>query len=297
MKLAAVGSNCIDYYNNLDGGKAFPGGGPVNMAVYTVRLGGEAAYIGPVGNDSYGEIMMGAMKKKGVNISHLRVEEGKTAVSQVELVDGERIFGDYEEGVLETYVLSDEDMDFIQNFDVVICDVWGKVEGQFKELKERGITTAFDCATYLESNASEQAIPYTDFLFYSTDENDSSQLREQMKKIHEKGPKYVICMMGTAGSMCYDGKDFHRFGIIPCEEVVDSMGAGDSYIAGFLKGMIEGKTIEEAMKLGAVNATETLKYFGAWLIFKEKQNRILSVTVKVLNNYDNYKLKDMYKGD
>ncbi len=51
MKLAAVGSNCIDYYNNLDGGKAFPGGGPVNMAVYTVRLGGEAAYIGPVGND------------------------------------------------------------------------------------------------------------------------------------------------------------------------------------------------------------------------------------------------------
>ena len=63
MKLAAVGSNCIDYYNNLDGGKAFPGGGPVNMAVYTVRLGGEAAYIGPVGNDSYGEIMMEAMKK------------------------------------------------------------------------------------------------------------------------------------------------------------------------------------------------------------------------------------------
>lgn len=42
------------------------------------------------------------------------------------------------------------------------------------------------------------------------------------------------------------------------------MGAGDSYIAGFLKGMIEGKTIEEAMKLGAANATETLKYFGAW---------------------------------
>lgn len=223
MKLAAVGSNCIDYYNNLDGGKAFPGGGPVNMAVYTVRLGGEAAYIGPVGNDSYGELMIDAMKKKSVDTSHLRVEEGKTAVSQVELVDGERILGDYEEGVLETYVLSDEDMDFIQNFDVVICDVWGKVEGQFKELKERGITTAFDCATYLESNASEQAIPYTDYLFYSIDENDSSQLREQMKKIHEKGPKYVICMMGTAGSMCYDGKDFHRFGIIPCEEVVDSM--------------------------------------------------------------------------
>ena len=58
MRLAAVGSNCIDYYNNIDGGKAFPGGGPVNMAVYTLRLGGEAAYIGPVGDDVYGQIMI-----------------------------------------------------------------------------------------------------------------------------------------------------------------------------------------------------------------------------------------------
>ena len=45
MKLAAIGSNCIDYYNNVDGGKAYPGGGPVNMAVYAVRLGGQASYI------------------------------------------------------------------------------------------------------------------------------------------------------------------------------------------------------------------------------------------------------------
>ena len=93
MKLAAIGSNCIDYYINLGAGKAFPGGGPVNMAVYTVRLGGEAAYIGPVGNDYYGQVMIRAMERKGVDITHLSVKEGKTAVSQVELIDGERVFG------------------------------------------------------------------------------------------------------------------------------------------------------------------------------------------------------------
>ena len=42
MKLAAVGSNCIDFYSNIEDGKAYPGGGPVNMAVYTVRLGGQS---------------------------------------------------------------------------------------------------------------------------------------------------------------------------------------------------------------------------------------------------------------
>ena len=41
-------------------------------------------------------------------------------------------------------------------------------------------------------------------------------------------------------------------------------GAGDSYIAAFLYGIVEGLTIDEAMEKGAANATETLKYFGAW---------------------------------
>ena len=113
MKLAAVGSNCIDFYSNIEDGKAYPGGGPVNMAVYTVRLGGQSSYTGPVGDDEFGTIMRKAIAAKGVDISHLHTESGKTAVSQVELLDGERVFGDYDEGVLADYRLTEADMDFI----------------------------------------------------------------------------------------------------------------------------------------------------------------------------------------
>lgn len=264
MRLAAVGSNCIDFYNNVDGGKAFPGGGPVNMAVYTRRIGGEASYIGPVGDDVYGEIMRSAIAGRGVDISHLHKKPGKTAVSQVELVNGERVFGNYEEGVLESYTLSAEDIAFICTHDVVICDLWGKVEGQYQDLKARGMTTAFDCATRPEDEASQVAMPYTDYLFYSSDEGDTPQLRRQMQEYHTRGPKMVIAMLGEQGSLCYDGEVFHKFGIIPCDHLVDSMGAGDSYIAGFLFGIIEGLPIEAAMEKGASTATETLKYFGAW---------------------------------
>ena len=137
MKLAAVGSNCIDYYGNIDGGKSYPGGGPVNMAVYTVRNGGQASYIGPIGDDEYGRIMYDAVKNKGVDVSHMHVEKGKTALTQVELIDGERVFGDYDEGVLSDYRLSDEDIEFIAGHDMVVCDLWGKVEGQYKDLKHR----------------------------------------------------------------------------------------------------------------------------------------------------------------
>ena len=57
----------------LDGGNVFSGGGPVNMAVYTLRLGGESEYIGPVGDDVYGQIMIETIIAIGVDISHLRV--------------------------------------------------------------------------------------------------------------------------------------------------------------------------------------------------------------------------------
>ena len=131
MKLAAIGSNCIDYYADLNGGSAYPGGGPVNMAVYTRRLGGEAAYIGPVGTDANGRLMLQAMAEKGVDTSRVRVLPGKTAVTQVALRDGERILGDYAEGVLAGFHLSEADLDFAAACDVVVCDLWGGVETQF----------------------------------------------------------------------------------------------------------------------------------------------------------------------
>ena len=264
MKLAAIGSNCIDFYQNLQGGLPCPGGGPVNMAVYTLRLGGTASYTGPVGDDPYGALLQRAIAEKGVDVSHLHVLPGSTAVSQVELRDGERILGDYDEGVLADYTLSPDDLDFICAHDVAVCDLWGKVEGQFKDLKARGIETAFDCATRPEDPESQTAMPYTDYLFFSSDDGDVPAVRALMKEYQSRGPQLVVAMLGEHGSLCYDGTEFHKFGIVPCDNLVDSMGAGDSYIAGFLYGIVEGLSIEEAMEKGAANATQTLKYFGAW---------------------------------
>ncbi len=263
MKLAAMGSNCIDYYWNVKNGLACPGGGPVNMAVYTLRLGGSASYIGPVGDDAYGRLLRQAVAGKGVDISHLHVLPGPTAVSQVELRDGERIFGDYQEGVLAQYTLSSQDLDFICTHDVAVCDLWGKVEGFFPRLQARGLPTAFDCATRPEDPASRRAIPHTDYLFFSA-QVDCPALREQMEGYQAQGPKLVTATLGERGSLCFDGQEFYSCGIVPCRELVDTMGAGDSYIAGFLTGITAGKPILQAMELGAAAAAQTLEYFGAW---------------------------------
>lgn len=261
MKLAAVGDNCMDVYDNI--GKAYPGGNPVNVAVYFVRLGGEASYTGVVGTDQYGYLMKEKIGEKGVDVSHIRFEKGSTAITHVELIDGERVFGEYEEGVLANFKLTDEEIDFICGHDMVVTGLWGNIHNDLEKIHEKGIRIAFDAATRPDDEAVKIAISSVDYLFFATDDGDTPKLRAQMKELHAKGPKLVISTLGDKGSIVYDGDNYTTFGIIPCN-VVDTMGAGDSYIAGFLKGILEGMSINECMKTGATNSSFTLEYNGAW---------------------------------
>lgn len=261
MKIAAVGDNCMDVYNNLN--QAFPGGNPVNVAVYSIRLGGKASYTGVVGDDKYGQIMIDALNSKGVDTSHVRVIHGKTAISQVELINGERVFGDYDEGVLVDFKLSDEDVEFLCSHDIVVTGLWGMIESDLYKIKAKGVPIAFDFATKLEDPVIEKAIYDVDYAFFAYDDGDNEFIREYIKKMYAKGPKLVTVTLGDKGSICYNGKEFLKYGIVPCK-VEDTMGAGDSYIAGFLRGILLGKEIKECMEMGAKNATVTLQYRGAW---------------------------------
>lgn len=259
MKLAAIGDNCMDVYST---GEAFPGGNPVNVAVYFVRMGGAASYTGVVGTDEYGQKMKSAIAAKGVDVSHVSQAEGKTAITRVELVNGERVFGDYDEGVLRDFSPSPQQMDFLCAHDMVVTALWGNVHDRLAELHERGVKIAYDAATRPESKPAQTALPSVDYLFFSAKE-DTEQLRTKMKELHEGGPSLVVATLGEAGSIAYDGVAFTTCGIVHCK-VVDTLGAGDSYIAGFLKGISEGLTLVECMRKGAENASVTLGYFGAW---------------------------------
>lgn len=261
IRIAAAGDNCMDVYDGQN--QVFPGGNPVNVAVYAARLGCNASYTGVVGTDAYGEEMILAIQQKGVDTSHLRTAPGRTAVTHVEIRNGERILGAYEEGVLADFALTEEDIAFLCSHDLVVTGIWGKIEGELPRIKEGGVPIAFDFATKLADERLESALPYVDYAFFSYDEGREEELYAFMKKMHGYGPQIVIVTRGEKGSVAYDGNGFTHCGIVPCQ-VADTMGAGDSYIAGFLVGILEGKELEECMRLGAENSSVTLQYSGAW---------------------------------
>ena len=110
VKIGAVGDNCVDMYDNI--GELHVGGNPVNVAVYIKRLGGEAGYAGVVGNDGYGRWVKEQLNEKGVDVSMVKTIEGSTAISHIDLIDKERVFGKYEEGVLPELTLTEEELDW-----------------------------------------------------------------------------------------------------------------------------------------------------------------------------------------
>ena len=108
IRVGAVGDNCVDMYDNI--GELYVGGNPVNVAVYIKRLGGEAIYAGVVGSDGYGKWVKEELNKKGVDVSMVKTIEGTTAISHIDLIEKERVFGEYEEGVLPKLYLTEEDL-------------------------------------------------------------------------------------------------------------------------------------------------------------------------------------------
>lgn len=260
MKIACVGDNCIDYYEKT--GEVYPGGNPVNVAVYTQRLGGKASYIGAVGTDDNGRLLTGALEARGVDTSHVHIKPGSTALTYVSINNGERVLGDYVEGVMADFKLTDEDIAFICAHDIAVSGLWGKAEGDLGKIHAH-IPVAFDCAQRPEDEVAQIALPHTDIAFFSDDSSSIEALKLRIKRIFALGPSIVVATRGANGSLAYDGNSFYNFGIINCA-VVDTMGAGDSYIAGFINAWLNKKPIRNCMEAGANSSAVTLGYKGAW---------------------------------
>ncbi|MDD3206239.1 MAG: fructoselysine 6-kinase [Lachnospiraceae bacterium] len=260
MKIATVGDNCMDVYEQI--GKAFPGGNPVNVAVYFKRYQHQISYIGAVGDDQYGTLIKDAITLKGIDTSRMKVLPGKTAVTIVELEQNNRIFKDYDEGVLKDIVLSEDDICFLQGQDLVVSSIWSHIEQYLPKIRSGQNLIAFDFSTERDNPIIDMALPYVDYAFFAFDEDDE-ETRKFICKRQAQGAKCVVATLGSNGSIVYDGNHYYKYGIISCN-VVDTMGAGDSYITGFLDGILRGLSITECMQEGAKNSSITIGYNGAW---------------------------------
>ena len=259
MRLAAIGDNCVDFYERQ--GWAYPGGNAVNVAVYGRQLGMDTAYLGWIGTDTFGDMMQEKLKEQGVETVRMQRKEGKTAVTYIELVDGDRKFGEDFLNVLKGFVLSDEDLQYLAGFDCVHMAVWGQCDACLGRLPSK-VKTSYDFSNKYDAPKIDSLAPYIDYAFFSCRE-DNTFTRNLLKRVKEQGAGCVIATLGENGSVAYDGKEYTAIGVTGAQ-AVDTLGAGDSYIAGFLSRALEGEPLKRCMQAGADKAALTIGHFGAW---------------------------------
>lgn len=263
MRVAAIGDNCIDVYERLE--KRYPTGNVVDTGVNIHKLGIPVSIISTTGSDENGAWVIETVKKEGLDISHLKVGDGATAITYMDMDGLDRVHGEYVEGVLENIVFDDEDVRFAASHNLVHTALWGKAEDALAKIKKinPNCLISFDYADRLDHELVEKTLPFVDFGFYSYHKEHNEEIEYFLKDKVNRGMKIAVATFGEKGSLAYDGKKFYKGGIYPAK-LVNTVGAGDSFIAGFLYEILMDASIEKCLDTGAKVSAKVVSTFNPW---------------------------------
>jgi fructoselysine 6-kinase len=262
ISVVGVGDNTVDRY--VEQGMMYPGGNAVNVAVHARRLGHVSAYIGCVGDDAAGTLLYNALSEEGVDVTRMRRMAGENAFCDIRLVDGERVFGDYSGGMVDQLVLDKDDFEFLSRFDLVHTSVYSFLDETLAEIKACAKYLSYDFSNEWDKALLAKVLPLVDFALISHTVGDIRKNAELLQWAVAQGTKLVLVTSGDQGAAVYDGNDFYFQPIIPIENAIDTLGAGDAFAACFLTKYIEKGRIEEALAEAARYAASACTQHGAF---------------------------------
>jgi fructoselysine 6-kinase len=261
FKIIGIGDNVVDRYLHLN--MMFPGGNSVNVPVLARRLGAEAAYIGVLGSDEAGGLVKSSLAIEGVDISRVKVIDGPNGAADVNLVEGERVFVGGEGGVSKNIFLTDDDLAFASGFDLIHSSVYSYLEHLLPAMRGVGVPISYDFSEKCGDDYIDETMKYVDYAFFSGGECSLGDARLMLERAVAKGATVALVTLGARGAVAYDGKSFFEQGVVKAD-VIDTMGAGDAFIARFLFGVFTGEGVPDAMSAAAGYAAKNCAHMGTF---------------------------------
>jgi sugar/nucleoside kinase (ribokinase family) len=249
------------------------GGDALNEAMVLSRLGLRAGLVGRVGGDAFGGFVLDAARRAGVDVQGIRmVPEDRTTVSIV-LIDGS---GDRHflssRGNIFTFCFEDIDLDGIGRAKIVNIGSLVSMrsfdgEGARRllyEARARGAVTSADVSgTHRKLSQLTGELKQLDYFMPSYDEAIEIAGRDDPDACADAFLNYVrqavVIKLGAKG--CLIKTHAERL-ILPGFPVhaIDTTGAGDNFVAGFLAGLARGLSLREcgllANAAGAIATTQ-----------------------------------------
>lgn len=258
----------------------YTGGCAASASIDMARLGVKVAVIGKVGNDGFGKFMLNALKTEDVDVTGIKESSTESTSSSVVTVDskGERTFL-HCFGANAELSADDIDMDIVKNSKIVLVAgtmLMPKFDGQqcaevlFKA-KQMGKPTVLDVAWDSTGRWMEILKPcmkHIDIFMPSIDEAIMLSGKEEPEDIADAfldmGVKTVVIKLGKKG--CFIKSSNSEKYTIPTYthiKAVDTTGAGDSFVAGFITGLAKGWGLYECGRFANAVGTHCVMAIGA----------------------------------
>lgn len=262
------------------------GGKGANQAVAANRSGAKTSFIGAVGNDGTGKIMLEILEKEKINVDAVAMLENQATGQAFIVVDdqGENSImihaganNEFDGNHVSKYKILIKESDFlISQFESAM----GSTLAAFEIANKIGVKTILNPAPAVEK-IPEELFLATDMIVPNETETeiltgikviDENSLNLAAKKFHELGITAVIITLGSKGAF-YSYKE--KTGIVPAFKVkaVDTTAAGDTFI-GAMSSILstDFENLEEAIIYGNKASSLAVQRFGAQpsIPFKEE---------------------------
>jgi sugar/nucleoside kinase (ribokinase family) len=244
-------------------------------------LGARVAFIGKIGKDKFGDVVLESLQNNEVDISMIRVDEQwGTGATIILNVDEDRAMTTYP-GAMDHLTIddiSDEDLSKARHLHFssyfLQPGMWGSLGELFRRAKKLGLTTSFDMQWDPQETWQldvADVLPFVDVflpnekeIMFLTGKDDPESAAALLKDyVHVLAVK-----RGNKGSQVYCEGILSDLPPFLNRKVVDAIGAGDSFNAGFIYRFISGDTIAECQKFGNLTGAVSTTAAGGTAAFR-----------------------------
>lgn len=249
------------------------GGKGLNQAIAVARLGGQAQFLGAVGHDMNGAMLLKAMADDGVAFEGLCTPDATTGIAMITVVNGDNciLLHAGANGCMKKDMIAGKQA-LIENAGAVILQL---------EIPMEAVAAAVQMAhnaqvpVFLNPAPAhplpDEIYPMIDYLI--PNEHEATALsgmeaeteegcRENIRFFREKGVKNVLITLGEKGCAYHEGEE-----IFFCPAVktraVDTTSAGDTFIGALCVQLMQGKGIHEAVEYACRASALTVSRPGA----------------------------------
>jgi len=268
-------------HTRLEEVRLFTGGFGSNVSVALAKLGGRAGVLGRLGNDEWRDVIMHRLRRHGVDTAELITDASEQTSATIVCVDstGERTFY-HALGAQKNLSTMDvlNRLPYLRRARVFALGYYGILPAMEKDLpamlkrlkNEASLTTILDTCGSVQPTLPDLArsLPYVDFFIPNHHEarvlTGLTDPIEVIKVFRDNGARGVVGVkLGGEGCLLDDGSRSVRAPAFPVERVVDTTGAGDSFLAGIITAHLHGFDLEQMARFANAVGSCCVQALGA----------------------------------